>query len=338
MSGARVRRTGPDVGRLIRAKRIGGVALLVGGIVAALALLILTGLAGGSARPTSLLAAAASDAGRLVAIVGLAGASIAAIGVVTYVVAPGFDPTLARRDWDHPRTIVAAAAAAFILANVVTLPYFLLVRRAGAERAVEVGSTAGTLSSAQLVVAVLATQACLIGVLIWRVVRPGLLSWEDIGLDGDALGRRLGQGVVGGLLLIAFVAIAVRLLQAAGIQQTQSQMFSSVRSASPGQFIGFWLGAAVVAPICEEAFFRGYAFGALRAGYGRPIAYGGSAVLFAVMHLNPPAIVPIVIVALGLAFLYDRSRSVVPGIVAHGINNGLAIIALYLAPESVLPT
>ena len=33
--------------------------------------------------------------------------------------------------------------------------------------------------------------------------------------------------------------------------------------------------------------------------------------------------------ALGLAFLYDRSGSVVPGIVAHGLNNAVALTLLY---------
>ena len=55
----------------------------------------------------------------------------------------------------------------------------------------------------------------------------------------------------------------------------------------------------------------------------------GSAVLFGAIHLNLAAIVPIVVMALGLAFLYDRSGSVVPGIVAHGFNNAVAITLLY---------
>jgi membrane protease YdiL (CAAX protease family) len=33
--------------------------------------------------------------------------------------------------------------------------------------------------------------------------------------------------------------------------------------------------------------------------------------------------------ALALAFLYDRTGSIVPGIVAHGLNNAVALVLVY---------
>jgi membrane protease YdiL (CAAX protease family) len=175
----------------------------------------------------------------------------------------------------------------------------------------------------------LATQLAIMLVLIWRIVRPGVLSWDDIGLNVAHLDRRLLQGAVGGLIIFVVAGLTGVLMRQFGVQQTQSQMFEGVRGASPPQFMAFWLAAAVVAPICEESFFRGYVFTALRGRYGRMVAYPLSALLFAAIHFNLPAILPIVAMALGLAFLYDRSGSVVPGIVAHALNNSVALTILY---------
>jgi membrane protease YdiL (CAAX protease family) len=49
------------------------------------------------------------------------------------------------------------------------------------------------------------------------------------------------------------------------------------------------------------------------------------------VHLNLPALLPIFVVGLFLAFLYHRTGSVFPGIVAHAFNNTIAFIVLYFA-------
>jgi len=82
--------------------------------------------------------------------------------------------------------------------------------------------------------------------------------------------------------------------------------------------------AALLAPLCEEAAFRGYLQGALltRLAPGRAIAL--SALLFAAMHLDPVRFLPV----LGLGILYEwitwRSGSLWPAVAAHAANNGIA--------------
>ena len=62
---------------------------------------------------------------------------------------------------------------------------------------------------------------------------------------------------------------------------------------------------------------------------GTTVAITLVALLFAVVHLNLPAILPILVMAVTLAFLYDRTQSIVPGIVAHGLNNAVALVLVY---------
>lgn len=248
------------------------------------------------------------------------GALLALIGLALYVAVPGLDQSLARRNVDRPTTILACLAAVVVLGNFLPLPVIYL--SLGADIPTELPVPA-------LAAALVGSQAALMIVLIWRVVRPGAITWSDMGLTTEHLGRHLGQGAAGGMSIFVLAAMMAGLMQALGVQQTQVAQFRSIQGVPPTQFLGLWLLFAVVAPICEEAFFRGYAFTALRGRYGRFAAYAGSSLLFALVHLNLPALVPILVMALGLAFLYDRSRSIVPGIVAHGLNNAVALILVY---------
>ena len=83
-----------------------------------------------------------------------------------------------------------------------------------------------------------------------------------------------------------------------------------------------WLVLGVTPAICEELFFRGVVFSGLRR-LGPWPAVLGSALLFALAHASIYRLMPTFILGLVLGLLRWRSRSIVPGMVMHAINNGL---------------
>jgi uncharacterized protein len=94
-----------------------------------------------------------------------------------------------------------------------------------------------------------------------------------------------------------------------------------------------WLVLAVacvvlclVVPFAEELLFRGLTFAAL----GR-YAVPGSAALFAVAHGLVALLVPTFVAGLVLAELRRRTDSVYPGMVAHAVLNGTALVLALLA-------
>jgi membrane protease YdiL (CAAX protease family) len=297
---------------------LGGWLLVGGGVVAGAggAGVVASGLPARALRTLEPGAFAPCELG--FALAATIGAFVALVGLAMYVIVPGLDPELAKRDYDRPSAMLSMLAAVVVLGSVLPLPFFYPAVADG-----------GPLPAPALAAALVGSQAALMIVLIWRVVRPGAITWNDMGLTTEHLGRWMTQGAVGGLMIFVLSVVIAAVMQRLGVEQTQSAQFRGIQGVGPEQFLGLWLLFAVVAPICEETFFRGYVFAALRGRYGRPIAYVGSALLFAVVHLNLPAIVPILVMAMGLAFLYDRSRSVVPGIVAHGLNNAVALMLVY---------
>jgi len=85
----------------------------------------------------------------------------------------------------------------------------------------------------------------------------------------------------------------------------------------------------VVVPIGEEVFFRGFIFGGLRARWGVPVAAAASAVFFAAVHLQLVHGLPIFFLGVLLALAYQRTGSLVPAIVAHSLNNVIALLSAW---------
>lgn len=86
----------------------------------------------------------------------------------------------------------------------------------------------------------------------------------------------------------------------------------------------------LVAPAVEEIFFRGFVFAGLRGHYGWRWAMVVSAALFAASHLSVTFFIPAFALGCLFAYLYQRSGSVWPGMIAHGAVNALAVTVMYL--------
>ncbi len=85
----------------------------------------------------------------------------------------------------------------------------------------------------------------------------------------------------------------------------------------------------VAAPICEEVCFRGMLFGGLRQRLPRLAAALISGLIFGALHATTgvSAVPPLVVFGFVLAFLYEKTGSILPGIALHMLNNSVALLA-----------
>jgi membrane protease YdiL (CAAX protease family) len=81
----------------------------------------------------------------------------------------------------------------------------------------------------------------------------------------------------------------------------------------------------VFAPIAEELFFRGIVFNAWLREAGRIWAYVGSAALFAAIHLSLESLLPIFLLGLALAWVYQRTGTLLAPITMHATVNGISV-------------
>lgn len=82
-----------------------------------------------------------------------------------------------------------------------------------------------------------------------------------------------------------------------------------------------------LAPIAEESFFRGFLFAGLRSRWSLVPAAVVSGLIFGLVHAPTgiTTVVPLAVLGFALCWLYDRTGSIWPCVVAHAINNGLAL-------------
>ena len=96
-----------------------------------------------------------------------------------------------------------------------------------------------------------------------------------------------------------------------------------------------YVAIGIFAPLAEEIVFRGDILRRLLA-VGSPanpwIAITISALLFGLIHLNFAQGVHAFLMGLLLGWLYVRTRSIIPGIAFHWVNNSVVYLLAHLMP------
>ncbi len=96
-----------------------------------------------------------------------------------------------------------------------------------------------------------------------------------------------------------------------------------------------FVAIALFAPLSEEVVFRGAVIPALMEWKKSSVwmAIFISAVFFAVVHLNPAQMPHAILVGMILGWLFVRTRSIIPGLVLHCINNGMTFVMTWSCPD-----
>ena len=140
--------------------------------------------------------------------------------------------------------------------------------------------------------------------------------------------------IAGGALQFA---ILQRLPENSPLRRAMEETIGQLVAVETGlDVLMLFVAAVITAAVCEEFLFRGLILQLLRRRSGWGPAIVGSAALFGIYHLNPVVLLPVALVGAYLAVLVWRSGSLYPAMLAHGLNNGLALFGMpYLINEAV---
>lgn len=109
----------------------------------------------------------------------------------------------------------------------------------------------------------------------------------------------------------------------------EQEVVDSMKNASSiGLKTGMIISACLIAPLVEEVVFRGYIYGVLKQFTHPLFATLTAGALFAAVHLNLPALVPLWIFAIILTLAYELSGSLWVPIGIHAGFNTISVIAL----------
>lgn len=130
-------------------------------------------------------------------------------------------------------------------------------------------------------------------------------------------------------LLADFPGAALRLMGFALPERAAGALDASL-------FLPCLLASGVLAPICEELFFRGYLMGVFTR-YGRGRAIVSSALLFSLAHGVDMAFLPRALIGALLGAMTMRTGSLLAAMLVHGCYN-IAIILIHFSGASGLFT
>jgi len=96
-----------------------------------------------------------------------------------------------------------------------------------------------------------------------------------------------------------------------------------------------FISVVILAPLLEEILFRGIILEGLLKNYSPAKAILGSAVLFGAVHFNIWQGIAGLLAGLFLGWVYWKTRSLVPCILIHAVNNLLAfVVTMYVGVEA----
>lgn len=155
----------------------------------------------------------------------------------------------------------------------------------------------------------------------------------DLGFRKTSPLRALGVGALAYLLLwpvlLAVMLPLARLFERLGLPTRSHPIVGQLQAASDAPLaMALWFViAAALAPVLEEAVFRGALQGGLRARLGGRWALLLTAAPFALIHPQVGlGLVGVLLVGLALSIVRAHEESLWPGVVLHAINNGVALL------------
>jgi len=153
------------------------------------------------------------------------------------------------------------------------------------------------------------------------------------GPTGAAVLRGIPTGLVVGAFGLVNAFLATKLFGEAASDSMKEvmELLSSLRSNS-AVVVGLVFAIAVLAPVCEELFFRGAIFTSVRSTEKMRAATILSSILFAIAHLNLRMVPYYIVFGLTMCWLTKRTRSLAASIAAHMTVNGLVCLMVLLSP------
>jgi membrane protease YdiL (CAAX protease family) len=199
-------------------------------------------------------------------------------------------------------------------------------------------------SLAQMVVGLLSLQGAAL-VLVWPFLREHRITWSQAFGMANGWPRAMGLGLLVACLFLPIgwslqfgssklIEWAGERLPRLGLKPEQEQAVETAELAvSLRSRILLGVLTILLAPMAEEILFRGILYPWIKqAGYPR-LAWWGSALLFAALHMNLVSFVPLTLLALVLAALYERTDNLIAPISTHALFNCVNLAFLYHAQD-----
>jgi len=174
-----------------------------------------------------------------------------------------------------------------------------------------------------------------IGVIFHFIVNKYGHKLSDIGLTFKNPVKNAGYAVIGYIALVPVVIIimvmtffVVKWLNYQPPVQPIVRIFMEEKTT--GILLLSTLFAAIFGPVAEEIFFRGFLYSSIKKIAGSFWGIMITSVIFSALHAHPVGFLPIMALGMLLAYMYEKTGSLVPCISIHIIHNVIMVVLVFL--------
>lgn len=135
-------------------------------------------------------------------------------------------------------------------------------------------------------------------------------------------------------VLITALILSMLILNALGYKppsQPVFDMFFEEKRSSVILFLAIFV--SVLGPVIEEIFFRGFLYSAVKKRFGILSGVLLSGALFSALHTNIIGFLPIMILGILMAFLYETTGSLIASISVHILHNSMIVCFVFFIKE-----
>jgi len=184
-----------------------------------------------------------------------------------------------------------------------------------------------------LISTVLQIVAIIVSVAYFNIIKG--ITWKEIGVRFENPSKILKYGVFGGIAILAIVIVTGLIIEFIFPMASSLQPFAEIVLAAMGyrDLIILLIIGAVLVPIGEEIYFRGIVYPVFKKRWGLMIGMVASGIFFSLLHFDALRFLPLLLGGIGLAYIYEKSDSLLACMLAHGLWNGIMIFLLYYSAD-----
>ncbi len=184
-----------------------------------------------------------------------------------------------------------------------------------------------------MLIATFSLHGASLGLAHWFVRFHGVGWRQGFGIKREGIISAIAWALVLTILVIPCVRVVsdwiAHGMQSIGLEpEKQSAVRALESTVGLPQQIVFGIVAMVLAPISEELIFRGILYPAVKeAGYPR-LALWSTALVFGLIHANLMTLIPLTLLGVIWAWLYERTDNLLAPILAHALFNATNFFSL----------
>lgn len=162
-------------------------------------------------------------------------------------------------------------------------------------------------------------------------LRPKKLSWAEVGIKRFAV-KDWKTIVIYSFILMTGAVIITVLTSLIGNSWENSKTEAMQQDTTFFTVVIAFVSAAIISPLYEEIFYRGFLYRWLRTRVGFIGALLLSSSIFTIIHIPTYNVMPVNFFSgIIFALAYERTNSIWPSVMIHGLTNGVMVLLASLA-------